>query len=115
MYIAASKRIERRTPSELAADHALPDSAAGLVLGSALFTAVMGILWAVGAYHPTGKGTTNELAVGFVLALLAGILEEILFRGLLFRLSSKILGTWGHCCSQQDSSVRRTPSIAERP
>lgn len=30
-----------------------------------------------------------------MLAVLAGILEELLFRGLLFRLSSKILGTWG--------------------
>ena len=30
-----------------------------------------------------------------VAAFIAGVLEEIVFRGLLFRLCSKILGTWG--------------------
>jgi membrane protease YdiL (CAAX protease family) len=94
-YIAGSKWVERRAPSELAGDYALSEGAAGLLLGLALFTAVMAILLAFGDYHPFGRGTINHLAAGFGLALLAGILEEILFRGLLFRLSSKIFGTWG--------------------
>jgi hypothetical protein len=41
-----------------------------------------------------GKGTSHQLAKGFLLAVLGGILE-VLFRGLLFGLSAKILGTWG--------------------
>ena len=94
-YVAASKWIERRSPTELAADRALPEGIAGIALGFVLFSAVMGILWATGVYHLEGRGTADQLAKGFVLAALAGVLEEILFRGLLFRLSAKIFGTWG--------------------
>lgn len=94
-YIAASKWIERRIPSELKVSRSLPEAAAGLAAGLALFASVMAILWAVGVYHPAGRGTVKGLAAGFAAALAAGILEETIFRGLLFRLSSKILGTWG--------------------
>lgn len=94
-YIAASKWIERRASSELRTSHLLPESAAGLAAGLALFAGVMAILWVVGVYHPAGRGTGKGLAAGFAAAFSAGIVEEIMFRGLLFRLSSKILGTWG--------------------
>ncbi|HEY1800419.1 MAG TPA: CPBP family intramembrane glutamic endopeptidase [Terriglobales bacterium] len=95
IYLVASKWIERRAPDELKANRALPEGLAGLLLGLALFSAVMAILWTLGVYHPGGRGTTHGLAIGLVLALSAGVMEEILFRGLLFRLSAKILGTWG--------------------
>ena len=94
-YILAARLIERRTPTELAANRVLPEGAAGVGIGFLLFAAVMAILLAVGVYHPAGWGTTSGLANGFFFAVMAGITEEILFRGLLFRLSSKIVGTWG--------------------
>jgi uncharacterized protein len=94
-YIAASKWIERREPTELSARHLLPEAAAGFAAGLVLFSSVMAILWAAGVYHPDGRGTASGLAAGFVAALVAGVIEETMFRGLLFRLSSKILGTWG--------------------
>ena len=94
-YIAASKWIERRAPSELSVSHLLPQSVAGLAGGFVLFASVMAILWVIGVYHPAGRGTSNGLAAGFAAALAAGIVEETLFRGLLFRLTSKVLGTWG--------------------
>lgn len=94
-YIAASKWIERRRPSELEARRLLPEIAGGLFGGFALFASVIGILWAAGVFRPAGGGTVTGLATGFAQALTAGIVEETLFRGLLFRLSSKLLGTWG--------------------
>ena len=39
----------------------------------------------------SAKGLAEPLA----FAVLAGILEELLFRGYFFRLSSRIIGTWG--------------------
>jgi hypothetical protein len=66
-----------------------------MLLGLALFSSVMAILWIAGVYHPAGWGSYRQLAGGLLFAVLAGILEELLFRGLLFRLCSKILGTWG--------------------
>ncbi len=94
-YLAAQKWIERRTPVELAIHRALPEVAAGMLLGLGLFCSVMAILWVARAYHPEGWSLHAALARGLVFALMAGIVEEILFRGLLFRMFSKIFGTWG--------------------
>jgi membrane protease YdiL (CAAX protease family) len=94
-YVLGCRLIERRIPTELDARRALPEAAAGLALGFVLFAVVMGILLIAGVYHPAGPGATTGLLTGLFFAVLAGIMEEILFRGLLFRLSSKIVGTWG--------------------
>ncbi len=94
-YVAGCRWIERRRPTELAANRAAPELAFGFAFGFALFMTVMAILQAMGVYHPAGWGSAGHLAAGLLFATLAGITEEILFRGLLFRLSSKIIGTWG--------------------
>lgn len=94
-YVAASKWIERRTPSELSLHRFLPETTAGLAVGFGLFAISMTVLWAAGVYHPAGTGTMHGLGRGVLAALIAGVVEEIVFRGLLFRVSSKIVGTWG--------------------
>ncbi|HVP55018.1 MAG TPA: type II CAAX endopeptidase family protein [Candidatus Eisenbacteria bacterium] len=95
-YLAGARWIERRRPvPELTPRRALPELAAGLALGFVLFSTTMAILWAMGVYHPAGWGSTKGLAEALSLAAMAGILEELLFRGILFRLSARIVGTWG--------------------
>ena len=70
--------------------------AAGIVGGIAMFALVMAILWLAGAYHPGGLGSGLEgVGLAFVFWLAIGTGEELLFRGMLFRLCSKIFGTWG--------------------
>ncbi len=93
-YVAGSKWIERRTPTELDPGKEIPRFFAGLALGIALFAAVMGVLWILGVYHPAGWGQFSGLAAGLAGAFAAGVMEELIFRGLLFRLSSKLVGTW---------------------
>lgn len=95
VYLVSARWIERRRVAEFAPHRALPELAAGLATGFALFSATMTILWALGIFHFSGWGSTQALAGGLALALLAGITEEILFRGIFFRLSSRIVGTWG--------------------
>jgi membrane protease YdiL (CAAX protease family) len=94
-YVAGVKWIERRVPTELATRRALPEMMGGLGLGFVLFSAVVAVLFAAGVYHPSGWGSSRGVADGLFLALLAGTMEEILFRGLLFRILAKIVGTWG--------------------
>jgi CAAX protease family protein len=95
-YLIGARWTERRrSVPELAPRRAFPEIAVGLALGFVLFSATMAILWALGVYHPAGWGSTKGLAVPVAFAVLSGILEELLFRGYLFRLSSRIVGTWG--------------------
>lgn len=95
VYIAGCGWIERRAPAELGIPRAPIELASGMVLGLVLFSGVMLVLWAVGVYHPAGRGSHQQLGSGFALAVTAGFVEEILFRGLLFRACSKVAGTWG--------------------
>jgi len=95
VYVGGAHWIERRPLRELDPSRAAPELAAGLGVGLTLFAGVMAILWAIGIYHPTGLGPAHALLTGLALAVMAGFLEELLFRGILFRLSSRIVGTWG--------------------
>ncbi len=95
VYLAGVRGIEGQRPRELADVWGAVELAGGVALGIGLFSAVMGLLWGFGSYHPSGFGTSAGLATGGLLALATGILEETLFRGFLFRLSSVVVGTWG--------------------
>ena len=94
-YLAGARWIERRRVDEFASARAVPQFFAGLLTGFALFASVMAVLWAMGVYHPSGWGEAKGILAGLVMAMMAGITEELLFRGLLFRLSARIVGTWG--------------------
>jgi membrane protease YdiL (CAAX protease family) len=94
-YLAAVRWIERRAPTEFSPARALPAVAWGVAGGIALFSALMAALWIAGAYQPLGWTPTPRLALALLLWLAVGLQEEILYRGLLYRLLSKLLGTWG--------------------
>lgn len=94
-YLAAVRWIERRVPTEFSLRHALRVLAAGTLAGIALLSLVMAILWVAGTYRPEGWGSLSSLGRGFVFMLAVAVFEEILYRGLLFRLCSKVVGTWG--------------------
>jgi uncharacterized protein len=95
VYLLLVKLIERRRMTELA-PRQWTGVLKGLVGGFLLFSASIGLLWLFGSYHVTGF---NSQAAWF-LALLSvgigpGISEELIFRGVLFRISEEGLGTWG--------------------
>jgi hypothetical protein len=94
-YVAGVRWIERREPDELLHRAAGREFSYGLALGICLFGTVMLVLWMVGVYHSTGHGSVAPLAAGFLTALLAAVVEEIIFRGFLFRLIQKLGGMWG--------------------
>lgn len=94
-YVIVVRLIERRRISELSLG-ALPSAGvAGLGLGCTLMSMTVGILWLTGSYHVTGFNPDVNWLPGLLLfGLGAGIGEEILFRGGLFRLLEEGLGTW---------------------
>jgi membrane protease YdiL (CAAX protease family) len=97
VYLGAARWIERRRPEEFSARNALPAFIAGVIGALVVFCLVMATLWAAGVYQPNGWNAFDLAGVGsaFLFWLAVGTQEEVLFRGLLFRLFSKVVGTWG--------------------
>ncbi|GLZ15543.1 CAAX amino protease [Actinomadura sp. NBRC 104425] len=94
VYRWVVRRTERRTPEEVAGKGAVPAFGRGLVVGVALFSAVIGNIAFNGAYHVDGLGSP-EGAIGFIgFMAAAAATEELMFRGVLFRLIEQRLGTW---------------------
>jgi len=94
-YLALVKLIERRRLRELSLRQLVPGTAIGLAAGALLFSAVVGVLWLLGSYHVTGTDpNAHWLAAALTVGLGAGIGEEIMFRGVLYRIVEEGLGTW---------------------
>jgi membrane protease YdiL (CAAX protease family) len=94
-YLLLVKVIERRAVRELAPARLAPDGALGLVAGALLFSAVVGMLWLLGSYHVVGSNPDARwLAAAITVGLGAGIGEEIVCRGVLYRILEEGLGSW---------------------
>ena len=94
-YLLLVKLIERRPLRELSARGIPTFGLAGFVTGSVLFSLVVGVLWLLGSYHVTGSNPqVNWLPQVLVAGVGAGIGEEIITRGVLFRIVEEGLGTW---------------------
>ena len=94
-YFILVRIFERRSASELALRTIRTYGVAGLVGGAALFSAVVGVLWLLGVYHVIGTNADpNWVPEVLVVGLCAGLAEEIMFRGVLFRISEEGMGTW---------------------
>lgn len=94
-YLILVLGIERRPIHELAPRRLLPDGLAGIVIGAALFSTVVGVLWLLGSYHVIGSNPQADwLPALLVVGLGAGIGEEIVSRGVLFRIVEEGAGTW---------------------
>ncbi len=94
-YVLLVRLLERRPLTELAPRRLLPEGAAGVAAGLLLFSAVVGLLWLLGSYQVTGTNADAAWLPALLAAGLgAGIGEEIISRGVLFRIVEEGLGTW---------------------
>ncbi|MFE6500551.1 CPBP family intramembrane glutamic endopeptidase [Kitasatospora sp. NPDC057738] len=87
-------RTERRPVTELARGGAPGALLRGLVIGVAMFGSVIANIYFLGDYEVHGLGSpTGAIGlVGFMAG--AAVTEELMFRGLLFRLVERGLGTY---------------------
>ncbi|WP_394275834.1 CPBP family intramembrane glutamic endopeptidase [Luteococcus sp.] len=95
-YLLVTMGLEgRRPPVELD-----PRRAGGLLYGLTLgafgMALVFGLCWALGLREVTGTNPRAPLVQPvLMMGLTAGVAEELVFRGILFRLVERGLGTWG--------------------
>jgi membrane protease YdiL (CAAX protease family) len=93
-YAAYVRWIERRRVTELSRRGALRAFGIGAVIGSGLMTFTIGVLACVGCYRVVAFGEPRVLILGLCAQLPQTVLEELVFRALLFRICEEYLGSW---------------------
>jgi membrane protease YdiL (CAAX protease family) len=86
--------VEQRAVTELGGRHAIRELAAGLTLGALLFSVCIAILALLGIYQVTGNNGWQPMLATVPGVILAGVLEEVAARGIIFRILEQWLGSW---------------------
>jgi membrane protease YdiL (CAAX protease family) len=94
VYIGLVRLIERRPVTELALPGMGRELGIGLLVGAGLYTACILILMIMGIYKIDGLNPVSYLLPAVAVPLSSGIFEELLFRGVLFRIVEEWLGSW---------------------
>jgi membrane protease YdiL (CAAX protease family) len=95
VYKLVIVRLGEHPRDDLPAHGALRNLGLGLIAGLVIFSAVVGLAALVGVYRITGPGDTSRLVLDLVgVAILPGFMEELLFRGILFRWIEEFGGSW---------------------
>ena len=92
-YVGLVRRFERRWPEELALKAAAGELAYGLALGAGLFALVFFGLERLGAESLVRSGPIHWRAA-LASNLATGVVEELLFRAVVFRLLMAVSGPW---------------------
>ena len=93
-YAWVVRRTERRSPDEVGRAGAVSALVRGLLIGVAMFGAVIGNLAFLEYYRIDGLGSPEGAAALFGFMAAAAVSEELLYRGILFRTLEQFLGTW---------------------
>ena len=93
-YRGLMRLVRRRTVRELSGPGRLRELGAGLGWGAALMVAVFAVLAVIGSYRIAAVGWDKGILVGLAAGIMAGVGEELLFRGILLRLLEAWLGSW---------------------
>jgi len=93
-YCVYVRWVEKRAVAELSRKQAIPEILSGLAFGALLFSATIGMLAALGVYQVTGSNGWQPMIAGVAGFILFGVLEEVVMRGILFRIVEQALGSW---------------------
>jgi membrane protease YdiL (CAAX protease family) len=94
VYRAYVRFVEKHTATELSGKGAPRELGVGMLLGFGLVSVCIGLLWLLGDYHVAGIGVWTTLFVLLANNGAGAFVEEVLLRGVVFRISEEKLGTW---------------------
>lgn len=94
-YKAYKRWVERASDTELPLAGALPELAAGVAIGGALFSLMTGIVALLGGFEVLGLRGMGQFWTMLAIAIVSGTSEEVLFRGIILRHLETLIGTWG--------------------
>ena len=93
VYRLAVRLIERRRPAELAALGGLRFVLMGVAFGAMLIATTYVVLWSVSVAHYDGLGSLAGVPLVFAISVGSAVGEELIFRGVLFRIVEEGFGT----------------------
>jgi membrane protease YdiL (CAAX protease family) len=85
--------VERKTFADFGLPGAAKEWTFGVALGSGVMALVVGIIALLGGYKVVGQNGPEVLIGVLGVAIISGITEEILFRGIIFRFFEQWLGS----------------------
>jgi membrane protease YdiL (CAAX protease family) len=94
VYAGYVRVFERRRTVELSSKRAVLEFTVGSAIGFGLFAITIGCLWVGGFYQVEGVGYLPSAATMLGVGLVPAFMEEILMRGIVFRITEDSLGTW---------------------
>ena len=95
VYKLVIRRIGDPPRDDLPARGALRGLGLGLGMGLVLFSIIVGIAALLDVYNIVGEGSVRSLVkTAIVIAILPAFMEEMLFRGILFRFLEDFGGSW---------------------
>jgi hypothetical protein len=94
VYLLLVRRVERRPVTELGALDAPGGLGRGAALGLLAFAVTIGVIAAFGGYRVTGLGSAGGGVSALGLAIGAAAAEEVVFRGVVFRVLEELTGSW---------------------
>lgn len=86
--------VEKRPFTDFALPGAAREWGFGALVGFGLMTAVVGVIAAGGGYAVQGTHAPRVLVPVLAMALGSGVVEEVMVRGVMFRLLEAWLGSW---------------------
>ena len=95
VYKLAIRHLGENPRDDMRSEHAARDLGLGLVGGTLLFSAVTAVAALAGVYHIVGPGDGRDIFYALVtMGIVPAVMEETLFRGILFRHLEDFGGTW---------------------
>lgn len=92
-YRRVVPRLEHRVLTELATRGAARQVGSGALLGGLLFGVTAALLWVAGSLQVNGEVSLSAVWPALAAAALAAVFEELLARGVVFRLAEQRSGT----------------------
>jgi membrane protease YdiL (CAAX protease family) len=93
-YAWVVRRTERRAPVEVTRGGAAAALGRGMLIGWVMFAAVIANIALLGDYRVDGWGSVSGAVALFGFSAAAAVTEELIFRGVLFRIIEGRIGTW---------------------
>lgn len=95
VYKLAIRQLGERPRDDLKLADAPKGLGIGLLFGAVLFSAIVGVAAIADVYNIVGEGGTSDLIrLLIAVSIMPGFMEELLFRGILFRWIEELGGSW---------------------